>query len=180
MSVSRPSMRLIIALGLTTRLTSREIVASGLGYDVNTLGKSRGKRYALLLRIANRGIVVIFGVGVDIVILGVDIAILGVDISILGVDIAILGVDIGILGVDITILGVDKAVLRRQKRNKKKWGGGGYGGREEGVVSGVRHLEAGWSVLESVDTRHSPFREFDQGGFWVVEESYDVTSGVIG
>ena len=24
------------------------------------------------------------------------------------------------------------------------------------------------------------FREFDQGGAWVVEESYDVTSGVIG
>ena len=174
-------MRLIIALGLTTRLTSREIVASGLGYDVDTLGKGRGKRYALLLRIVNRGIVVIFGVGVDIVILGLDIAILGVDISILGVDIAILGVDIAILGVDITILGVDKAVLRRQKRNKKKWGeGGGYGGREEGMVNGVRDLEAGWSVLESVDTRHSPFGEFDRGGSWVVEESYDVTSGVIG
>ena len=57
------------------------------------------------------------------------------------------------------------------------------------MVSRVRHLEAGWSVRESVDTRSHKgrkcrhvfcrFRGFDQGGTWIVEESYDVTSGDI-
>ena len=139
-NVSGSSIRLIVALGLTTRDTSREIVANALGCDVNMLGKGRGKRYALLLRMANRGIAVVFGVGVEIAIVGVDIAILGVDIALLGVNIAILGVYIAILGVDIAIFGVDIAVLRSQKEKQKKWGGGGYGVREEGVVSRVRHL----------------------------------------
>ena len=71
-NVGRPSMRLIVASGLTNRITSMGVVASGLGCNVNTL---------LLLRMANREIAVVFVGGVDIAILGVDIAILGVDIA---------------------------------------------------------------------------------------------------
>ena len=118
-------------------------MASGLGCGVNTLGKGRRERYALLLRIAKRGIAIVFVVCVDIAILGVDIATPDLDMAILGVDIAILGVDIAILIVDI-------AFLRRQK---EKQNGGGGGGREEDVVSRERHFEVGWNVRESVDIR---------------------------
>ena len=149
--VSRPSMRLIIALGLTTRLTSREIVASGLGCDVNTLGKGREKRYALLLRMANRGIAVVFGVGVDIVILGVDIEIL------------CRYIDPRCRHSNPRCGHIDPRCRHNDPRCRhsgpeeaegktKKWEGG-LRGREEGVVSRVRRLEAGLSVLESVDTR---------------------------
>ena len=100
--------------------------------------------------------------GVDIAILGVGIANLrrqekgerlqggggGVDIAFLGIDVAVLSVDITILGVDITILGVDKANLRR--REKK---GRDYRGREKGVVSRVRRLEAGWIAREFGGTK---------------------------
>ena len=130
MDVSRPSIKLIVALEFTTRLTSKGVVASGLGCNVNTL---------LLLKMPNRGIAVVFVVGVDIAILGVDIAILCVDIAILGVDIAILGVDIAIIGVEI-------AIRRKKKGEQKQPKNWGLRGREEGVVSCVRHLEAGWSV----------------------------------
>ena len=145
-------------------------MASGLGCGINKLEKGRRKQDALLPRIANRGIAVVFAVGVDIAIHGVDIAILrvdiailgvdiailrvditilGVDIAILGVDIVVLGVDIAVLGVEIVILGVKIAILRRQKEKHKS--GGGLRGRE-GVVSRVKHFETGWSVHESVDT----------------------------
>ena len=119
---SRPSMRLKVALGLTTHLTSKGVVASGLSCNVNTL---------LLLRMADRGIAVIVG-GVDIAIPGVrhsDNTILDVDIAILGVDMAFPGVDIAILG-----FGVDIAILRVQKRKHKK-NGGGYEGWEEGWLA---------------------------------------------
>ena len=74
MDVSRPSTRHIVAVRLTTRLTSK-VVASGLGCDDNTIA----------------------GRGVDVAILGVDIAILVVGIAILGADIANLSIDIAIL-----------------------------------------------------------------------------------
>ena len=89
--------------------------------------------------------------------------ILGVDIAILGVGIANLrrqekgeglqgggggGVGIAFLGVDIAILGVDIANLRR--REKK---GRDYRGREKGVVSRVRRLEAGWIAREFGGTK---------------------------
>ena len=56
------------------------------------------------------------------------------------------------------------------------------------MVTRVKHLEASWGVRESVDTRSHKgrvvpymcrFQEFDQGGTWIVDESYDVMSGVI-
>ena len=83
-----------------------------------------------------------------------------VGIPFLGVDLAILGVDIAVLGIDIAVLGVDIAILRRQKKGgASKTTEGGLRGREEGVVSRVRHLEAGWSVRESVDIRSHNRRE---------------------
>ena len=102
MEVSRPSMTLIVVLGLTTRLTSKEVVASGLGCNLDTL---------LLLKMANREIAIVFVGGVNIAIIGVNVAILRVDIAILDLDIAILGVDIAILGGDLAIIGVCKAIL---------------------------------------------------------------------
>ena len=52
------------------------------------------------------------------------------------------------------------------------------------MVSRVRLLEAGWiapRATKGMERRViNCFLEFDQGGAWVVEESNDVTSGVIG
>ena len=57
------------------------------------------------------------------------------------------------------------------------------------MVSRVRLLVAGWIAREFGGTKshkghgapcYKLFLEFDQGGAWVVEESNDVTYGVIG
>ena len=140
---SRPSMRLKVALGLTTHLTSKGVVASGLSCNVNTL---------LLLRMADRGIAVIVG--------GVDIAILGVRHS----DNTILDVDIAILGVDIPWCRHSDPRFRcrhsdpesSEEETQEKWGG--LRGVGRGVVSCVIHLEASWSVRESVNTRTHKWR----------------------
>ena len=49
--------------------------------------------------------------------------------------------------------GVDIAILRGQGKGASQTTEGGLRGREEVVVTRVTHLEAGWSVRESVDTR---------------------------
>ena len=121
--------------------------------------------------------------GVDIAILGVDIKILGVDTAIIGVHIAILGVDRAILKRQekrggATGGGRDRHSGPRCKQSSPRCGysnprcrhsnprcrhskpnkearekARGYRGREEGEISRVRRLEAGWIAHESGSTK---------------------------
>ena len=113
---------------------------------------------------------------------GVDIAILGVDIAIIGVDIAILGVDRAILsrqekrgeatgggrgrhsgprgrhssprcGCSNLRCRHSNPRCRHSKPEEAREKGRGYRGREEGEVSRVRRLEAGWIARESGGTK---------------------------
>ena len=120
--------------------------------------------------------------GVDITILGVDIAILDVDIAILGVEIAIPGVDRAILkrqekrggatgwgrgrhsgprcrrrspwcGYSFPRCSHSNPRCRHSKPEEGREKGRGYRGREEGEVSRVRRLKAGWITRESGGTK---------------------------